>query len=1615
MTSSLDPRAWIDGAKSLRRAAAVVTLVAIACTTASEASAQLDSVLRNLFQNAIPTAPPVTPNYQPSYPPPSYSGYPPQPAMPPNPGYNAYPSPQQAPPAVSDAGRVSDLQRMLSELGYDAGPADGQPGSRTVQAIRAFQRDHGQPATGEVTDATILAVRSVWYERNRSGGPMTAAADRSPSRPGFDCARAANPTERQICASPQLARLDAALSQAFGDAMGEKSFAEQAKQMAEQQRWLQQRNACGADATCIERSMTQRLAELGSPQRAVEIAIPTAAAASSGVQSALQVTSVAGSGHSPGVSVDDLMHPPASLRPLGLRIWDRLPLLHHPDSPDTDAFLDLVTLGIRPDLLETSDSLLDQAADYSRTFLIRTDPLNAQNWSMRNEFEKKEARAAFLRQYAEPLRRLAPRPPFRFAYATAASLGRYDAKRRGFDLNGMGSYALQRVDPLQPGGIQLAQGRIGVVPRYDFDMPSAFWPIDEADARVLVARLFGPNDRGERRVQVITVFDATDAEPQTVRLGLQIDRLEIWDDGLTTRLYSFDVAPLRHQKLSSASPLQRLLNPPAVLRPWPLISFEGRPAIAADQVWQVFEPWIPAQDLLRLAAAGTIPGYLEDRNNLPSLKHLFSDQVIREVFLAGASVDNPGGWAGSNEFARDRTRQTFYSRYAPALREVAPRPPFDFVYLQDAMLDLYAVERRAFPIEQRDADFQQRVREAGLIPAPTFSLSGLSWPIDPGAAEAVVKTLPPNREVKTAATYEIASLDPATKRLVIRLKALSLYAPDLKRKLYDFPIKNDPGPYLTAGPPERLRVAEPVVLDDMLLCLKFIEAGGESVAPNIANTCWDSVAKRDEAFYAGPDASANLAPDDARRPLFPRGGADRTAAAMAIFVKWAKAYAGGLPATAMAPPSTGTSRQPDGSERVQVLAEARTPQTEQYAKFLRENQLQQDQLVSPPNLYGDGENMPVLYILPNRRSLYSVPVGKEALARHPGTNAQSVSTFRVGAARIFRDESGRNALAIDLTPLSIRTFIGNDTLASRTFDDIPRLDGQAFTAPAPQPTASATASSLPLDAALVDLVATKAVGEKLSQQARIYLVLRRWRYENGEGSTPGGRFFVVGKRQPTPDEAAALGPKFVEWVHQHGPDLPVRVTLRAKIDVATGKTTAPWRALPCLGMIYYQGGAYYEGFRRVSVPDLHDLSSRKSSAEKGTGSWSEQDEQKLLAADALAGAIQASFVGGITGPCWMAPKYLDFPDPLGFVLRIPHALPTPDISAPTGKQQLDVTAALEITSLTLSQTPPSLVELLPEELAKAVPQSTQQPLRGEFVAVDMSFVEAHYRDAAGREIERLGPDRGDSIESVVRWFEQKRAKLLAAEATPNGPYGPDLIGVQLGMSFEDAERAIRKHMKVGRVLEGRRAFDEAEKSGLIKPMDSGKLFISEGEDELIAIIDEPPAAAGRLLAAWRRVSLPAGSVDPTEIFAGIRNKYGAPGPGGWGSDLRPGIIFSWHGLNGTSCAQMYIDGTKRPLDETWFEEGRPTSFHSANTKKPNAPFLVRALFDPLADPSQQAAQCGPYLTTTLLEARHAGGQMDELDMTLTDIGPYRKAYAESRAKLQQISGSAQRPTGGIKF
>lgn len=57
--------------------------------------------------------------------------------------------------AFASASAPLEVQRSLSELGYNVGQLDGKLGPKTKQALRKFQKDEGLRATGKLDRKTL--------------------------------------------------------------------------------------------------------------------------------------------------------------------------------------------------------------------------------------------------------------------------------------------------------------------------------------------------------------------------------------------------------------------------------------------------------------------------------------------------------------------------------------------------------------------------------------------------------------------------------------------------------------------------------------------------------------------------------------------------------------------------------------------------------------------------------------------------------------------------------------------------------------------------------------------------------------------------------------------------------------------------------------------------------------------------------------------------------------------------------------------------------------------------------------------------------------------------------------------------------------------------------------------------------------------------------------------------------------------------------------------------------------------------------------------------------------------------------------------------------------------
>lgn len=87
-------------------------------------------------------------------------------------------------------GELKQVQKALTQQGHDPGPVDGLMGPQTIGAVKAFQKAHGLPTTGQLDASTLakLDTRGTASDRAR-GGPdsdVTRRSSPSQTQPGGD-------------------------------------------------------------------------------------------------------------------------------------------------------------------------------------------------------------------------------------------------------------------------------------------------------------------------------------------------------------------------------------------------------------------------------------------------------------------------------------------------------------------------------------------------------------------------------------------------------------------------------------------------------------------------------------------------------------------------------------------------------------------------------------------------------------------------------------------------------------------------------------------------------------------------------------------------------------------------------------------------------------------------------------------------------------------------------------------------------------------------------------------------------------------------------------------------------------------------------------------------------------------------------------------------------------------------------------------------------------------------------------------------------------------------------------------------------------------------------------
>lgn len=470
---------------------------------------------------------------------------------------------------------LRELQRMLSDLGYDVGPADGRLTSRTERSIALFQRRSNLQVDGLPGPRTRAAVRAAWSQRQVPAGLATPLSpDERPvvSGPSFDCRKVKGASELAVCGNAELSDLDREMARLF-DQSGKlaRSEDDRARRRAEQIRFFRERNACGSNAACIQRLYVSRIEDLTSKGRVSGGVVATAPDPGSAPPSPSAVT---GTSRVYTVYSEQATYPfrqqsnrgqaqtreqaklaeiaaghAAFRRAIDFAIAAQFPEVITEDE-NVAFFWMLANLSAR------ERSAVEAAAGVAL-------PSKSFELSRLTEFDRAALRDAFRQISASSFAASAPQLPAEIHEIRHVHLEQYDFSAGGFPIRiGPGEGVPRLTMPAWDRSLTSPWGALASVAS---DMGIRGWP----------SRLIVPRDVAETlisRAQNRNIFAKTTlvwrgvqrtAQGSSVRLSLDIEAMAIdfYSDALLTdRISTIDLAPLRTAPPAQADPTSSMIS-----------------------------------------------------------------------------------------------------------------------------------------------------------------------------------------------------------------------------------------------------------------------------------------------------------------------------------------------------------------------------------------------------------------------------------------------------------------------------------------------------------------------------------------------------------------------------------------------------------------------------------------------------------------------------------------------------------------------------------------------------------------------------------------------------------------------------------------------------------------------------------------------------------------------------------------------------------------------------------------------------------------------------------------------------------------------------------------------
>ncbi|WP_454654970.1 peptidoglycan-binding protein [Bosea beijingensis] len=1005
----------------------------------------------------------------------------------------------------------------------------------------------------------------------------------------------------------------------------------------------------------------------------------------------------------------------------------------------------------------------------------------------------------------------------------------------------------------------------------------------------------------------------------------------------------------------------------------------------------------------------TLVRFNENRALLDDSRMAFG---FAQAFLSGprrAELLSRYNWAGNNEFEQDRAHRAFIEHDAPVLLQAAPRLPMQVVIVDDFDIGRFDRARGGFPIAGLRLELDGAPAQ---FPIPTFA------PMAEAAAEQVLRHLGNRRRVQIAATVTVTRVGAEARDLSYRLERLIAYSDEaLRTALHQFPTEQAPAS-VSDGQSTIARMDSADITAETIL-LAQLKAGLEPGA----RLDWASEARArlqfEQRIYA-TNAGANWKAIDPWGPFHPRSASQSTVRKEA-YEAWTRERAKSLPnrlvlrsrghlmadGAVANTGATATAGIPAVLPDIQLSDFHGLDERSSVVSYTGAQIRGLEELVgrsvggTANRLILIGREQPDEF----RALLFERPaedfrIKVDAQALQGAVNrvraAQGDTRLEVRFSlshgeprRLMADRL--NLVVLPVKGLSASVHVGGMEVGKASFDQqaVPSYGTGDRTVERP------TEAVLPLDAETLDLLLVKHLPDSLSDADWTRMLLARFALE--KRPMPGqtirwGRHFRNISLEPNTEDTSRLLEGFKAWTRARADQLPAKFQTQFG---RTGETLVRFSSA-------LSEPRSEEGLRSEVMGCRKDANREPAQCDRLEAAVIMQDRLTPI----LGTQGWQSF--GPRVQCTSNDAYC------AKSVSLSHVHPG----------GLTLNTLFEISQQVVTRLPASdgrpanldfIVEVTGARIADRLPESDRAaagfflqkpPVKLPVPVLSLTLIKADMVDPTTKQV-RLPL----SLEPI----QPQAVKPVPPKVSP-GRY--DIIGIRLGQSFAEAEKLIRNHMEVGRVLKGTRARSD---NPLITPATSGKLFISVDGREIIALIDEPPAAPERVLAVWRRIYSEAGQIPVQEVLQALRQKYG---PASSGQVYENFNLWTENGSRCGSHAYSY-GGQQIALSTNWLnDEASPPVILPDGQVVPDVRFPI-GMLDPL-DRRKVLGTCGEALSVNVefsasrgLRAGFPTKSLDWVESILSDVEPYAEAFAKSRKALQDAGRSAGTGSSGrapgIKF